>query len=103
MTRSELHGRRALLYKPLLPVAAMSAWSLRRRCVDGRDKPGHDGKRSPLSLEQFTLDGVCPSSSMGAIAVTPPLYGISHHVEPADDRIVRAVVPGGNSGRPEGC
>jgi hypothetical protein len=46
MTRSELHGWRAVFSKPLLLVAAMSASSLRRRCVDGRDKPGHDGKRS---------------------------------------------------------
>jgi hypothetical protein len=31
--------------KSLLRVVAMSASSLRRRCVDGRVKPGHDGKR----------------------------------------------------------
>jgi hypothetical protein len=34
---------KARFYKPLLPAKRMSESLLRRRCVDGRDKRGHDG------------------------------------------------------------
>jgi len=36
------HG---FVLQPVIMVVAMSATSLRRRCVDDRVKPGHDGKR----------------------------------------------------------
>ncbi|MGB7974227.1 MAG: hypothetical protein WCF81_07705 [Roseiarcus sp.] len=45
MTKSELDGRMALFCRPLLLVAAMSALSLRQRCVDGRHKAGQDDTR----------------------------------------------------------
>jgi hypothetical protein len=74
MTRGELHGRRALLCKPLLLVAAMSASSLRRRRVVGRVNPriksgdGQDGKRSGAQPQGAGP----PANATRATKPTPP-------------------------------
>jgi hypothetical protein len=50
------HGQRASFWKSLLLIAATSAGSLKRRSVDGRDKPGQDGQaRRGNANQQLTL------------------------------------------------